>query len=429
MAKQKHPCKHHPETLSAKRCFQCKDYICSACQKRTLHHLFCSYRCIVQYIIYEKLFKERRYREYAILLLIMIFIQIILLWLIYPHAEKSNSINSHKTSADSLLIQARSLQYSADTIFSSTRQSLKISGEAPANTLMGLWNNGSYLAAAVSGNNGYEFPLQSLTLGKNAFVIWGLSENGKTTLVDSISIEYSSPRISAIAVPLSRSLTDHKILALTFDGGSAANGADSIVTILSDRNIKTTFFLTGKFIIEFPDIVQKMIDNNHELANHTRSHPHLTSFADDNQHHTLDKVNRDFVLAQLNQTDSLLYSGFASHLKPYWRAPFGEYNQEILLWAAEAGYKHVGWSRGGDTRDWINDQDSPYYRSAEDIYDYLIDMESRGQLQGAILLMHLHSDRIDDMPYKILPKLINFLKNKGYRLVTISDLIHATSPI
>ena len=172
-----------------------------------------------------------------------------------------------------------------------------------------------------------------------------------------------------------------------------------------------------------------MLEQQHELASHTYSHPHLTSFETNNRHHTLEDVDREFVLSQLQKTDSVFYSEFSRHLKPYWRAPYGEYNQEILIWAAEAGYKHVGWSRGGDTRDWISDRDSPLYRSAGEIFNYLVDMESRDQLKGAILLMHLHSDRTDDMPYKILPKIIDFLRSKGYRFVTISKLIYATSPI
>lgn len=298
MTKQKFPCKHHPETLSTRRCFQCKEYICGVCQKQTLHHLFCSYRCIATYILFEKLLGERRYREYAVLLLIMIFIQIILFWLLIPDANNQTPIISNKSSVDSTLIQTRNLRYSADTLFNGSRQSLQINGEAPVNTLMGLWNNGSYLAATVSGKNGYKFPLQTLNLGKNTFMVWGLSENGATTLVDSITIEYSSQRISAIAVPLNRAMTNQKILSLTFDGGSAANGADSIIKILSEKEVKTTFFLTGKFIENFPGIVQKMLENHHELANHTYSHPHLTSFAINERHQTLEDVDRKYLRRQ-----------------------------------------------------------------------------------------------------------------------------------
>jgi peptidoglycan/xylan/chitin deacetylase (PgdA/CDA1 family) len=327
---------------------------------------------------------------------------------------------------DSIAKQASALRYSVDTLFSENRQMLKISGEAPLNTLLGLWNNGSYLTAAVSGKNGYEFPNQPLAVGKNHFHLWAMDDKGQATLIDSIVIEYSSRRISAIAIPINRIQTKKKILSLTFDGGSLASGADSIVNILSQRDIKTTFFLTGRFIQKYPKIVRSMIENQHELANHSFSHPHLTTYAQNSEHKTLNSVDRDFLHNQIMRTDSLLFVGFGHHFKPFWRAPFGEYNKEILIWAAEAGYRHVGWSREGDTRDWIDDKDSPLYRSGKEIYNHLVEMESRDQLRGAIILMHLHSDRKDDMPFKILPKLIDYLQKKGYQLLTISALIQAT---
>jgi len=426
MTQRKFPCKYLSEKLSARRCYQCKEYICITCQKKHIHHIFCSYFCLTKYIVFEKLLSEKRYRDYAVLILIMTFIQVMISLIMYPGSEDSDPSRFNNSPLDSLQIEARSLQFSADTSFTNTRQSIKITGKAPVNTLLGLWNNGLYQATAVAGKDGYEFPLRSLSLGDNVFVIWGLSENGTSMLIDSISIDYSSKRISALAVPFSRAQTDQKVISLTFDGGSLANGADSIVTILSEKNIQTTFFLTGAFIENYPRIVRMMLEEQHELANHSYSHPHLTSFEADNGHHTLTHVDRQFIQAQLQKTDSVFYGEYSHHLKPYWRAPFGEYNREILLWAAEAGYKHVGWSRGGDTRDWISDTESPLYRSTGEIYNNLVELESRGQLRGSIILMHLHSDRSNDMPYKILPKIIDYLRGKGYRFVTISNLIHYT---
>jgi peptidoglycan/xylan/chitin deacetylase (PgdA/CDA1 family) len=122
-------------------------------------------------------------------------------------------------------------------------------------------------------------------------------------------------------------------------------------------------------------------------------------------------------------TDSLLYHGFGLHFKPYWRAPFGEYNDQILNWAAELGYKHIGWSTSCDTRDWVSDMDSDLYRTGEEIYQHLLDLESKGRLKGAIILMHVHTDRVKDKPFKILPKLINTLREKGYKIVPVSTLL------
>jgi peptidoglycan/xylan/chitin deacetylase (PgdA/CDA1 family) len=310
-----------------------------------------------------------------------------------------------------------------DTLLAGLSQSVQIKGKGQNNNLLGLWHNGNYASSAIINNGNYIFPPQSLYLGKNDFLVWSLSESGQTTLVDSFSIDYFSQRLQLLSIPFSRLKTNDKILALTFDAGSAANGADSIIQILQEYELELTFFLTGMFIKKFPDIVQNLISNGHELANHTYTHPHLTSFSVNQIHKNLMHTDRSFIYDQLNRTDSLYYQRFRQHLKPYWRAPFGEINNQILMWAAELGYKHIGWSSGCDTRDWVSDQDSELYRTSEEIYQHLIELESKDRLRGAVILMHIHTDRADDKPFKILPKLIDTLHNRGYKIVPISTLL------
>jgi peptidoglycan/xylan/chitin deacetylase (PgdA/CDA1 family) len=310
-----------------------------------------------------------------------------------------------------------------DTLFAGLSQSVQIKGKGQNNNLIGLWHNGKYSSSAIINNGDYAFPPQSLFLGENNFLIWSMSEDGKTTLIDSFSIDYYSQRLDLLATPFSKSNTNEKIVSLTFDAGSAANGADSIIQILKEYKLKLTFFLTGMFIKKFPEIVQHLISNGHELANHTYSHPHLTSFSVNQTHTNLLHINRNFISEQLNKTDSLFYDKFGNHLKPFWRAPFGEYNDQILMWAAELGYKHIGWSPNCDTRDWVSDKDSDLYWTGEQIYQHLIELESRGRLKGAIILMHISTDRIVDKPFEILPKLIRTLQEQGYKIVPVSILL------
>ena len=311
-----------------------------------------------------------------------------------------------------------------DTTLNHLTPSISISGSGEMNQLFGLWHNGKFTASAIpTAKNRFEFNVQTMYSGENTFIIWAVSENGQTTMIDSFSISYKSPRIELLAKPFEKLSTDQKILALTFDAGSSAQGADSIIDILAARDIKTTVFLTGTFLKRFPHIVKKIRLHGNELANHTFSHPHLTSYAKNGIHHSLENIDRSTIHSQLRRTDSLYFDMFNEHLKPYWRAPFGEYNRTILNWAAEAGYKHIGWSEGCDTRDWVTDRDSELYRSAEQIYTHLIDLESRGLLKGAIILFHLHTERENDQPYSILRKLIDTLLNKGYQIVPISTLL------
>jgi peptidoglycan/xylan/chitin deacetylase (PgdA/CDA1 family) len=98
------------------------------------------------------------------------------------------------------------------------------------------------------------------------------------------------------------------------------------------------------------------------------------------------------------------------------------------MWAAELGYKHIGWSAYCDTMDWVSDIDSELYRTNDEIYQSMIDLESKGRLRGAVVLMHIHTERTTDKPFKILPKLINTLRDRGYKIVPVSALLTSTKP-
>ena len=423
MARAKFPCKNHPDVLSTRKCFQCHEHICSDCQTNRYHHLFCGKWCIVKYFYHTKIAPNNKLREYAYIILIMLTLQIVFYSIVGQDSGNTERITDDPDRPHSFENVKPVHHLQVDTLLAGLSQSVQIKGKGQNNNLLGLWHNGNYASSAVINNGSYLFPPQSLFLGKNEFLVWSLSESGQTSLVDSFSIDYFSQRLHLLSIPFSRLKTDDKILALTFDAGSAANGADSIIQILEKHELKLTFFLTGMFIERFPDIVQNLISNGHELANHTYTHPHLTSFSVNQIHKNLIHTDRSFIYDQLNRTDSLYYDRFRQRLKPYWRAPFGEINDQILMWAAELGYKHIGWSSGCDTRDWVTDQDSELYRTSEEIYQYLIDLESKGRLRGAVILMHIHTDRANDKPFRILPKLIDTLHNRGYKIVPVSTLL------
>jgi len=354
----------------------------------------------------------------------MLFLQII--FYIFVGTESTRDVKDTRQ-FDILDLTSSEFALQIDTVLAGLSQSIHIKGKGQNNNLLGLWHNGIYSSAAIINNGEYRFPPQSLYLGKNSFLIWSLSENGKTTLVDSFSVEYYSQRLHLLSLPFSGLDTQEKIVSLTFDAGSAANGADSIINILEEKNLKSTFFITGIFIKKYPEIVQTLLDKGHELGNHSYSHPHLTSYAVNQIHNNLMHTNRDFIYNQLNKTDSLFYDKFARHLKPFWRAPFGEINDQILRWAAELGYKHIGWSANCDTRDWVSDKDSDLYLTASEIYQHLMNLESMGNLNGAIILMHLHTDRTVDQPFTILRKLIDTLRERGYKIVPVSTMLTASN--
>jgi peptidoglycan/xylan/chitin deacetylase (PgdA/CDA1 family) len=195
-------------------------------------------------------------------------------------------------------------------------------------------------------------------------------------------------------------------------------------------------FLTGEFIRMFPDVVRRMLADGHEIGNHMDTHPHLTSYARNRRHQTLPEVTREFVSAQLQAAEASFRALTGRPLAPYWRAPYGEHNAEIRGWAAEAGYRHISWTRGVgtaedlDTRDWVADRSSRIYRSREEIAARILEFgqERPEGLNGGIVLMHLGTRRQTDRPHEGLPRLLDTLHMQGYRVVRISELLGNLEP-
>jgi peptidoglycan/xylan/chitin deacetylase (PgdA/CDA1 family) len=249
--------------------------------------------------------------------------------------------------------------------------------------------------------------------------------------LEEITFKYGMPTPSFLAKDFTRGSLDEKKIALTFDGDYLDNVTEEILDILKQENIKCTIFLTGRYIHRFSDIVKRMLADGHEIGNHTWTHPHLTTFEKNRKHQTLPTVAKELVQHELLKTSELFYQITAHKMMPYWRAPFGEHNAEIRQWAGEAGFRQIGWTLGKDWKngmdalDWVADTSAAIYYTADEIADKIItfgDSQKTGA-NGAIILMHLGTERKGDYPHLRLPFVIEELKKRGYRLVKISELL------
>ena len=268
-----------------------------------------------------------------------------------------------------------------------------------------------------------QFDDVSLYDGRNAFVAWALKPGGASELIDSFTVTLHSARLKYLSRPLYSVLNRPKQLALTFDGGSSDRGTLEILDILKTAKVRCTMFLTGRFINNFPHLVERILADGHEIGNHTYNHPHLTNLEKDGGNALRDYVDRAYMYRQLRGTDSIFYSRFQQHMKPYWRAPFGEINTQIVRWAAALGFRHVGWTAHCDSWDWVADTTSKLYRSPVDIEAHFLSLDDERGLSGKIILMHLGSERKKDYPYEALADLIQRLRKRGYRFVKISELL------
>lgn len=185
------------------------------------------------------------------------------------------------------------------------------------------------------------------------------------------------------------------VLAMTFDDGPHPTLTPKLLDILKERNIKCTFFVIGKNAKAYPKIIQRMLAEGHEIANHTWTHCSLTSRSDAQ------------IRSELQQSEDALVA--AANYRPHLiRPPYGAINTRIKqLMFTDFGYPTVMWSV--DPQDWRRPGSSV-------VTSRLVN----GAHPGAIMLSHdIHAPTIQAMP-----SMFDQLLAKGYQFVTVSQLIN-----
>jgi peptidoglycan/xylan/chitin deacetylase (PgdA/CDA1 family) len=240
----------------------------------------------------------------------------------------------------------------------------------------------------------------------------------------------AGPRRTQQTASFERGRRDLPKLALTFDGGGDAGESARILDVLRERGVTATIFLTGDYINRNPELVRRILAEGHEVGNHTWSHPHLTTWDRTRRHDTLPGLDAAFVRSELNRTAAAFEAATGRFMVPLWRAPYGEVNEELLRWAAAAGWSHVGWTRddrGGrhtlDSLDWVAERTARTYLTSRQISARILSFGAGGAgLNGGVVLMHLSTNR-EDRQVTRLGELVDRLREDGYSLVPVTELL------
>lgn len=215
-------------------------------------------------------------------------------------------------------------------------------------------------------------------------------------------------------------------IAITFDGNASSNGTAELLDLLQELDLEITLFLTGGFVEKYPTLVRRAVLAGHEVGNHSFSHPHLTTYADNHRHQLLPGMTKAELQSQLRRTEEAFKLATGRPMAPLWRSPFGEENATLRGWAMELGYLHIRWSslEGAslDSLDWVADEHSKLYRDSRRLVDRLLRFPHLG---GGIVLMHLSTER-SEPPWSDLPRFVGELKKRNLEPVKISDLLKAS---
>ncbi len=414
-------CKYHPERRASNKCYYCKEPVCSSCRQLHAHHYFCSKSCYVKWQVEQWFKRLAPYKIYGVLAALVLLSDIGLYILFQPQSAPQ-VVTPQPDIRQTVLSDSFTVRLDTNRVALQYGFHIGLEVDEESAPVL-LWQNGCFVAAIPVEKGKADFGTRYFEPGWNRIALWAQTAQGHAVLLDSFSIYFHSPRLSYLKRQISGIHTKEKILALTFDGGSSDKGTQNILDTLRSRKVHCTMFLTGEFIRRYPELVKEIVAEGHEAGNHSFSHPHLTNLELDGSQLTRTGITREKVWKELLRTDSLFKQTSGESMAALWRAPYGELNNEILLWAAEIGFKHINWSLRCDSWDWVADTSSHLYRNPQEMLDYFLNLESETGLQGRIVLMHLGSERKKDFPYTVLGKFIDTLRVRGYRFVRVSTLL------
>lgn len=186
-------------------------------------------------------------------------------------------------------------------------------------------------------------------------------------------------------------------IALTFDAGSEADSFPELLGVLDRMQVKATFFLTGKWLVRYPQHAERLKISTHAIGNHSWAHPAYTGLSD--------AAMRSDLLA----ADTALSEFFGVSIRPLFRPPFGDRDKRVLRILGENGYLSVYWTL--DTLDAMEPRKSSGFIARRVI------AQTDEALDGAIILAHVGYPET----CAAMPVIISNLQTRGFVFVTLSE--------
>ena len=185
-----------------------------------------------------------------------------------------------------------------------------------------------------------------------------------------------------------------KYIYITFDLGYESGYTNSILDTLKTNDVKAAFFITAHYVNTASDVVQRMIDEGHIVANHTVDHKSMPSLSEEQ------------VKDELMNLHTAVYQKF-NYEMTYMRPPKGEYSEKSLDATVKLGYIPVMWSFA--YADW----DEAKQPSHEEGINKIVQNVHNGEI------MLLHATSKTNM--EILDTVIKQIKDMGYEFKSLDE--------
>ena len=208
----------------------------------------------------------------------------------------------------------------------------------------------------------------------------------------------SSVRFQLFGELIDKVDTEQKLVALTFDDGPTPHYTAGILQLLDLYQVKATFFVTGTETQRYMTQAKQIVAAGHQLGNHSWSHQRMIFMS-------LDEIQRE-----IEGTDQQIReAGYQGEI--LFRPPYGKKLFVLPWYLAQQQRKTIMWDLEPET-------DPTLAAGAQAMANYVIEHTR----PGSIVLMHLmYQSRQSSR--EALPLIIRGLKQKGYRFVTVSELL------
>jgi len=186
---------------------------------------------------------------------------------------------------------------------------------------------------------------------------------------------------------------DEKIVALSFDAAWGNEDTQTLIDILDQYGVHTTFFVVGDWVEKYPESVRALAEAGNEVMNHSSSHAHFSA------------LSTNEILADISACNDKLEA--ITGVRPsLFRCPYGEYDDHVIKAVNSLGMSAVQWDV--DSLDWKG-------ISADQITRRVLDRVQ----PGSIVLFHNAAEHTPEA----LPGILEALLADGYRVVPISEIL------
>jgi peptidoglycan/xylan/chitin deacetylase (PgdA/CDA1 family) len=235
-------------------------------------------------------------------------------------------------------------------------------------------------------------------IGRRRITVWTVSVVAALLAVGFTLFQISKARCYSLAgEAICRVETEQPLVALTFDDGPTAEGVALAAETLGRHGVRGTFFLIGGAVQGREPLVRRLVGDGHEIGNHSFSHVRMTLHG------------ATFYDSEIRRTDAALQAAGARRPTRF-RPPNGKKLIGLPRALARSGHRMIMW-----------DVEDP--AGAQTPQDYARQMVEQAR-PGSILLVHLMY-RSNRTAREALPLIIEGLARRGFRMVTVSELLAA----